>query len=75
MKTCPLINKSTRCSDDCKGCAKELYYKLKQMAGKSEIVSEEAIRTELGNEEFELLREYGFIECCTTIQGRKMYAI
>lgn len=74
-KICPLTNKETRCTDSCRGCAKELYYKLKSMAGKSEYVSEEAIRNDLGNEEFELLRTEGFIECCTVIEGRKMYAI
>lgn len=55
--------------------AKEIYRDLKGMAGNAEIVSEEAIRNDLGNEAFEALRYHGFIEYCATINGRKMYAI
>ena len=36
---------------------------------------EEAIRNDLGDRAFEMLREFGYIEYCTTIQGKKMYAI
>lgn len=53
----------------------EIYRDLKGMTGKADFVSEEAIRNDLGNQAFESLRHYGFIEYCTTIQGRKMYAI
>ena len=75
MKTCPLHNEETRCTEECRGCAKEIYRDLKGMSGKADYVSEEAIRNDLGDGAFELLREYNFIEYCTTIQGRKMYAI
>lgn len=75
MKTCPLSNETTRCTEECRGCAKEIYRDLKGMSGKADYVSEEAIRNDLGDGAFELLREYNFIEYCTTIQGRKMYAI
>lgn len=75
MKTCPLNNQETRCTENCKDCARECHRDLKGLSGKSEYVAEEAIRNELGNEAFELMRQYGFIEYCTTIQGRKMYAI
>ena len=54
---------------------KEIYRDLKGMTGKADYVSEEAIRHDLGNEAFESLRHHGFIEYCTTIQGKKMYAI
>lgn len=54
---------------------KEIYRDLKGMTGKADYVSEEAIRNDLGDEAFEALRYHGFIEYCTTIQGRKMYAI
>ena len=54
---------------------KEIYRDLKGMCGKAEFVSETAIRNDLGNDAFEALRYHGFIEYCTTIQGRKMYAI
>lgn len=53
----------------------EIYSDLKGMTGKAEFVSEEAIRNDLGDQAFESLRHHGFIEYCTTIQGRKMYAI
>ena len=55
--------------------AKEAYRDLKGMAGKAEYVSEEAIRNDLGDDAFEALKYHGFIEYCTTIQGKKMYAI
>ena len=72
---CTVCGKKTNCTDDCRECAKEVYKELKQKAGKSEYVAEEAIRTELGDGAFQLLREHNYIEYCTTIQGRKMYAI
>ena len=75
MKTCPMSNEPTKCTENCKNCAKECYRDLKGMSGKAEYVSEEAIKNDLGTPAFELMREYGFIEYCTTIQGRKMYAI
>ena len=53
----------------------EIYRDLKGMTNKADYVSEEAIRNDLGNKAFEALRHYGFIEYCTTIQGKKMYAI
>ncbi len=55
--------------------AKAMYKDLKGMSGKADYVSEEAIKNDLGVEAFNLMREYGYIEYCTTIQGRKMYAI
>lgn len=74
-KICPMNNEPTKCIENCKDCARECYRDLKGMSGKAEYVSEEAIKNDLGNAAFELLRRYGFIEYCTTIQGRKMYAI
>lgn len=55
--------------------AKEMHRDLKGLSGKAEYVSEMAIRKELGDEAFHLMREHGFIEYCTTIRGIKMYAI
>lgn len=72
---CIISGKTTNCTDRCRECAKEVYRDLKGMTGKAEYVSEEAIRNDLGNGAFEILREFGYIEYCTTIQGRKMYAI
>jgi hypothetical protein len=55
--------------------AKEFYSDLKSRTGKADYVSEEAIRNNLGNEAFETLKYFGFIELCTVIQGKRMYAI
>lgn len=74
-KYCIICDKKTNCTDSCWDCAKEIYNDLKEKAGKSEYVSEEAIKHELGKGAFEILKEYGHIEYCTTINGRKMYAI
>ena len=75
MKLCPMSNETTKCTENCKDCAREAYRDLKGMAGKAEFVTEEAIRNDLGNEVFEMLRRYGFIECCGVLNGHKMYAI
>lgn len=75
MKQCPLNKCTTNCTEHCKECAKDLYRELKSKAGKAEFVTETAIKNDLGNEAFELLKEYGYIECCGTLSGRKVYAI
>ena len=72
---CYTSGKKTNCTDRCADCAKEMYRDLKGMCGKAEYVSDEAIRNDLGDRAFEMLREFGYIEYCTTIQGKKMYAI
>ena len=72
---CYHTGKRTNCTDRCKDCAKEMYHDLKDMVGKAEYVSEEAIRNDLGDRAFEMLKEFGYIECCTVRDGRKMYAI
>ena len=74
-KYCIICDKKTNCTDSCKWCAKEIYDDLKEKAGKSECVSEEAIKHEFGKGAFNILKEYGYIEYCTTSNGRKMYAI
>ena len=55
--------------------AQEIYHTLKGMTGKAELVSEDAIRNDLGDNAFNALRCHGFIEYCATLQGRRMYAI
>ena len=72
---CMICNQVTGCTDYCKDCAKEEYARLKEKTGNAEYVSEIAIRNELGDGAFKLLKEYGYIEYCTTIQGYRMYAI
>lgn len=59
-----------------KSQAREIYRDLIGMSGGAELVTEEAIRTDLGNEAFEALRQYGFIEHCRVDEsGRHWYAI
>lgn len=55
--------------------AQAIYHTLKGMTGKAELVSEDAIRNDLGDHTFEALRHHGFIEYCATLQGTRMYAI
>ena len=54
----------------------EIYSKLKKMAGRAEFVTELAIRNELGDEAFELLRINHMIELCKVDKfDRRWYAI
>ena len=52
-----------------------LYHVLKGLVGKAELVSEEAIKNELGEKEFNSLRHHGFIEYCGTLNNCRMYAV
>lgn len=55
---------------------KEIYAELKKMAGRAELVTELAIRNELGDEAFELLRTNHMIELCRVDEfDRRWYAI
>ena len=75
MQYCYTSGQKTNCTDRCEDCAKEIYNELKEKAGDAEFVSEESIRTELGDGAFEILREFGYIEYCATFHDRRMYAI
>ena len=75
MKYCPISGTLTFCDDHCKNCAKESHADLKIKMPKADYASEDTIKNCVGEQEFELMREHGLIECCTTIQGKKMYAI
>lgn len=74
-KYCELAKKRTNCSCDCKECARDEYYTLKSMVGAAEYMSEEGIKMRIGEDIFELLRKYGFIELCGSMQGKKIYAL
>jgi hypothetical protein len=74
-KYCEMAKKSTNCSCDCKECARDEYYTLKSMVGNAEYMSEEGIKMRVGEDVFELLRKYGFIELCGSMQGTKIYAL
>ena len=75
MQYCYTSGKKTNCTDNCRDCAKEVYRDLKGMSGKAEFVTEEAIKNDLGNGAFELLKEFGYIEFCGIVGDRRMYAI
>lgn len=74
-KYCPTANQITNCTENCKNCAKEIHRDLKGMTDKADYISEQGIVDRIGENAFEMLKQYGFIEYCTTIQGHKMYAI
>jgi hypothetical protein len=76
MQICELTDKSTKCTEHCRECAKDLYKDLKAMAGRAELVTEEAIVNDLGENALGMLRQYGFIEHCRVDElGRHWYAI
>lgn len=72
---CYTSGKVTNCTESCRDCAKEIYRDLKGMSGNAEFVSEEAIKNDLGNGAIEILKEFGYIEFCGIVGGRRMYAI
>ena len=74
-KYCIMCDAVTNCTDNCKDCAKAAYAELKVQVGKAEYMSEDGIKSRVGEKAFELLRQYGFIECCTVMQDDKIYAI
>ena len=74
-KYCPMANATTNCTENCKDCARECYRDLKGVVGKADYISEQGIKERVGESTFELLKRYNFIECCTVIQGHKMYAL
>lgn len=74
-KYCPTANTITNCTENCKDCAKEIYRDLKGMVGQADYISEQGIKDRIGENAFELLKQYNLIECCTVIQGHKMYAL
>ena len=75
MQYCYHTDNYTNCPERCRECAKDEYAKLKEMAGKAEFVTEEAIRNELGNGAFKLLKEFKHIEFCGIVNNTRMYAI
>lgn len=74
-KLCPMTTEPTHCTEHCKDCAQAIYDDLKDKAGRAEIVTEEAIINDLGEEALHMLKRYGFIEFCGILNGRRMYAV
>ena len=74
-QNCILCGERTNCTESCRECAKEIYDTLKEKSGTAELVPEEAIRIELGDGAFDLMREYNLIEYCATFGDTRMYAI
>lgn len=74
-KYCKTANAFTPCTEHCKDCAKEAYDDLKAQLGKAEYISEDGIKSRIGEGSFELLKEYGLIETCGVIDGTKVYAL
>lgn len=85
MQYCQICKQETNCTENCSKCMSEemklqeqaiaIYKQLKELSGKSEAVTEEAIINDLGTWALMMLREYNLIESCGVINGNKMYAI
>jgi hypothetical protein len=74
-KYCPMCDAVTNCTDHCKECAKEVYDDLKAQVGKADYMSEDGIKSRVGETMFDLLKQYGFIETCGVLEGTKIYAL
>jgi sorbitol-specific phosphotransferase system component IIA len=76
MRICPETNHPTQCAESCRICAREIYKELLEKAGSAELVTAKAIIDVFGENAFNMLREYGFIEHCRVDEtGRHWYAI
>ena len=76
IRICPETKNETYCTEDCKSCAYVLYLELKKRTGNAEKVTKDAIIAEMGENEFNLMRYYGYIEHCHFDElGRHWYAI
>ena len=75
MKYCFTANQMTPCTEHCKDCAKDMHQELKETLGKAEYVSESGIIDRIGENAFNALKQYGFIETCGVIDGTKVYAL
>ena len=75
MRYCETAKTFTNCTDNCTDCAREAYNELKAQLGKAEYISEDGIKDRVGEETFNMLRKYGFIEMCGILAGTKMYAL
>ena len=76
MRICPETNQPTQCAESCRSCAREIYKELLEKAGSAELVTAKAIIDVFGENAFNMLREYGFIEHCRVDEiGRHWYAI
>ncbi len=75
-RICPETRSPTYCTENCKYCAKDLYDELREKAGNAELVTQEAIINDLGENAFNMLKEYSYIEHCRVDElGRHWYAI
>jgi hypothetical protein len=75
-RICPETGNSTHCTEDCKYCARDIWDELCARAGKAEMVTQDAIINVFGENAFNMLRKYGYIEHCRVDElGRHWYAI
>lgn len=76
MRICPETNEPTKCTENCRDCAKELYAELREKAGNAELVTADAICNDLGENALNMLKSHNFIEHCRVDElGRHWYAI
>ena len=75
-RICQETGKETRCTENCKNCARDIWDELCARAGNAEKVTQEAIINAFGENAFEMLKQYGYIEHCHLDElGRHWYAI
>ena len=75
-RICPETGNETRCTENCRDCAKDIYVELKEKSGKAELITEDAIINDLGKNALVMLKQYHFIEHCRVDElGRHWYAV
>ena len=58
-----------------KACVKEIYSELKRKHLKNKFILESSIKEEIGENEFEVLKQYGFIDYIGVVNNIKAYSL
>ena len=74
-RICILTNQKTKCTEECRSCVKEIYSELKRKHLKNKFILESSIKEEIGENEFEVLKQYGFIDYIGVVNNIKVYSL
>lgn len=74
-RICILTNQQTKCTEECRACVKEIYSELKRKHLKNKFILESSIKEEIGENEFEVLKYYGFIDYVGVVNNIKVYSL
>lgn len=74
-RICILTNQQTKCTEECRACVKEIYSELKRKHLKNKFILESSIKEEIGENEFEVLKQYGFIDYIGVVNNIKAYSL